>query len=110
MRGGGTAGLLGLARRAGRLVVGANGVRAALRREEAAVVVVAGDHSRRTDDKVIRLARARGVPVVPGPPAEELGRLLGRTAVQAVAVTDEHLARGILAGNAGRTAGGQSGD
>lgn len=107
---GGTAGLLGLARRAGRLVVGANGVRAALKRDEVAVVVVAGDRSDRTEDKVVRLARARGVPVVPGPAADEMGRLLGRTTVQAVGVTDEHLAQGILAGNAGRTAGGQSGD
>ena len=70
----------------------------------------AADVSARTSEKVVRLATARGIPVSTGPVAAELGRLLGRSAVQAVGVMDEHLARGILADSAGRMAGGRRGN
>ncbi len=59
------------------------------------MVVVAGDRSPRTDEKVGRLARARGIPVLVGPQAAVLGRQIGRTAVQAVGVQDAQLAAGI---------------
>ena len=89
-------GLLGLGARAGTVVVGTNGVRAALRRRELALVVVASDTSRRTVDKVARLAEALGTRTVIGPVAQELGRRVGRAAVQAVGVRDVHLAAGIV--------------
>lgn len=91
-------GLLGLGLKAGQVVVGTTGVRAALQRGELALVVVAGDRSPRTDEKVGRLARARGVTLVVGPPATRLGQPLGRDSVQAVGVRDHRLAAGILAG------------
>jgi len=81
--------------RAGTVVVGTSGVRAELQRGGVVLVVVAGDGSPRTEEKVGRLARARGVPVLMGPPAAELGRQIGRTAVQAVGVRDAQLAAGI---------------
>ncbi|MGD8726513.1 MAG: ribosomal L7Ae/L30e/S12e/Gadd45 family protein [Gemmatimonadales bacterium] len=88
--------LLGLGARAGSLVVGTNGVRAALKREELALVVVAADVSRRTEEKVLRLARAKGIRCLSGPVAVELGRVLGRTTVQVVGVRDAHLAAGMV--------------
>jgi len=78
--------------------VGTSGVREALRQGRVVLVVLAGEHARRTEEKVGRLARARGVPVLVGPPADELGKLVGRTSVQAVGVQDRHLAEGIRAG------------
>lgn len=87
--------LLGLGVRAGSVVVGTSGVREALRRGKVALVVLAGDYARRTDEKVGRLARARGVAVLVGPPATELGKRIGRSAVQALGVKDRHLAAGI---------------
>jgi ribosomal protein L7Ae-like RNA K-turn-binding protein len=89
--------MLGLAARARALLVGTGAVRDGLKAERVAVVLVAADRSPRTADKVERLARARGVPVVAGPSAEELGRSLGRGAVQAVGLTDAAMARGFLA-------------
>jgi ribosomal protein L7Ae-like RNA K-turn-binding protein len=89
-------GLLGLGARAGGLVVGANGVRAALQRDELALVVVAEDHGPRTEEKVLRLARGRGVKTVVGPGAAELGHRIGRGAIQCVGVRDERLAAGML--------------
>jgi ribosomal protein L7Ae-like RNA K-turn-binding protein len=89
-------GLLGLGARAATVVAGSGGVRAALQRDEVALVVVASDHSPRTEEKVLRLARARGVQALTGPPAAELGRRLGRGTLQVVGVRDKHLAAGII--------------
>ena len=91
----GSLGLLGLGLRAGQVVVGTTGVRAGLQRGDVRLVVVAQDRSPRTDEKVSRLAQARGIPLVEGPPADELGRRLGRDAVQAVGIKDARLAAGI---------------
>jgi ribosomal protein L7Ae-like RNA K-turn-binding protein len=97
--------LLGLGLRAGRVVVGVTGVRAGLQRESVHCVVLAADASARTRDKVERLAVARGIPVLRGPIAEQLGARLGRPPVQAVGVEDGALARGLVA-----SLGGVSGD
>ena len=93
--------LLGLGLRAGRVVVGVAGVRAQLKRGAVHCVVLAADASARTEEKVARLARARGVPVVRGPAAETLGAGLGRPAVQAVGGSDGALARGVVASMGG---------
>lgn len=89
--------LLGLGIRAGSVVAGTAGVRAAIKRGDVALVVVAEDHSRRTANKVVRLATASGVEVVVGPCASDLGRILDRDAVEAVGVRDPNLAEGIRA-------------
>jgi ribosomal protein L7Ae-like RNA K-turn-binding protein len=102
----GALGLLGLAARARQVLVGTGAVREGLRGNRVAAVVVAEDRSARTAEKVERLARARGVPVVAGPPAAELGRRLGRGAVQAAGLTDAAMARGFLAKLESGTAGG----
>jgi len=88
--------LLGLGLRAGRVVVGVTGVRAQLQRDGLSCVVLAADASARTREKVERLARARGVSVLAGPAALDLGAGLGRRPVQAVGVADAGLARGLL--------------
>ena len=90
-------GLLGLGMRAGSVVIGTAGVRAALRRDQLALVIFAGDRSRRTEEKVLRLVEARGVPWMEGPSADDLGNALGRRPVQAVGVRDAQLAAGIRA-------------
>lgn len=90
------AGLLGLGHKGGHLVIGVEGVRARLRQDRLAVVVIAADASRRTREKVERLAVARGVPVLVGPAAARLGGRLGRPPVQAVGVRDRALARGLM--------------
>ena len=90
-------GLLGLGMRSGQVVVGTNGVRAALQRGEIACVIVAEDCSPRTEEKVVRLARASGVPTLVGPASRALGSRLGRSPIQAVGVRDAQLAAGLTA-------------
>ena len=89
--------LLGLGLRAGNVVVGVAGVRAGLQRGKVACVVLAQDAGQRTIEKVARLAAAKGIPVLRGPVASELGAGLGRPPVQAVGVADRALARGLTA-------------
>jgi ribosomal protein L7Ae-like RNA K-turn-binding protein len=87
---------LGLGLRAGNLVIGVDGVRGGLQRDDFWCVVLANDASMRAVDKVVALARARDVPIVPGPSADYLGLKLGRPPVMVVGVTDRSLADGIL--------------
>ena len=93
----GLLGLLGLGMRAGSIVVGTSRVRAALRRDQLKLVIVAGDRSSRTEEKVLRLVEARGVPWVEGPSADDLGNAVGRPPVQTIGVRDAQLAAGIKA-------------
>lgn len=88
--------LLGLARRAGAVVIGTEAVRRGLRRGELGVVVLAADRSRRVEEKVEKLARYRDVPVIVGPAAVELGRILGKGPVGSAGVKRGELARAIL--------------
>ncbi|HEX5634679.1 MAG TPA: hypothetical protein VFX50_15660, partial [Gemmatimonadales bacterium] len=55
----------------------------------------------RTSEKVVRLAQAKGVPMVQGPDAVLLGERLGRPPVMVVGVRDRALAAGVM-GAAGR--------
>ena len=90
-------GLLGLGLRAGKVIVGVDGVRTGLRAGKCMLVVVAADASPRALEKVVRLAEGRGVPSVVGPPSADIGRRLGRPPVMVVGVRDPDLARGIRA-------------
>ncbi len=89
-------GLLGLGLRAGNLVVGVDGVRGGLQRDEFWCLVLAADASARAVGKVVALARAREIPIVPGPPADAMGTRLGRPPVMVVGVRDRSLADGIM--------------
>ena len=63
---------------------------------EFSCVVLAADASARARDKVVRLAAARGVPLLAGPAAELLGARLGTPAVMVVGVLDRALAAGLV--------------
>ena len=59
-------------------------------------VVVAEDASPRAVDKVVRLAAAKGVPLLEGPGAAAIGAQLGKPPVMAVGVRDRALAGGMV--------------
>jgi len=88
-------GLLGLGLRAGHVVIGVDAVRSALQGGRCACVVVAADAGPRAQEKVVRLARAKGIPLVAGPDAESLGARLGRPPVMVVGIRDRALAEGV---------------
>jgi ribosomal protein L7Ae-like RNA K-turn-binding protein len=92
----GLLGLIGLGHRGGRIVVGVDGVRKELQSGRCCCVVVAEDASPRTVEKVVRLAAAKGVPLVQGPTAVAMGTQLGKPPVMAVGVRDRALASGMV--------------
>jgi ribosomal protein L7Ae-like RNA K-turn-binding protein len=92
----GLLGLLGLGHRGGRIVVGVDAVRKELQAGKCWCVVVAEDASPRAMDKVVRLASAKGVPLLPGPCAAAIGAQLGKPPVMAVGVRDRALASGMV--------------
>ncbi len=89
--------LLGLGLKAGTIVLGSARVREMLKRDKIQLVVIANDLSRRTDEKVGRLARGKGVRIIEGPSSVDLGQRLGGNPIQAVGVIDCDLASGIVA-------------
>src|SRR5919109_3641485 len=99
----GLLGLLGLGQRARRIVVGVDAVRKALQAGKCWCVVVAEDASPRAVEKVVRLAAAKGVPLVNGPSAAAIGAQLGKPPVMAVGVRDRALADGIVSPAPART-------
>ncbi len=93
---GALSGALGLARRSGQLGFGARIVRERIRDGAARLVVVAGDASPRARERLARLCRQHGVPVVTCESGAALGRWLGLGILSAVAILDEGLASSIL--------------
>jgi len=89
-------GLLGLGLRAGNVVIGVEAVRRELQAGKCWCVVVAEDASPRAAEKVVRLAKAKKVPLVPGPRAAAIGAQLGKPPVMVVGVRDRALARGMV--------------
>lgn len=92
----GLLGLLGLGQRGRRIVVGVDAVRRELQAGKCWCVVVAEDASPRAVEKVVRLATAKGVPLVSGPRAAAIGAQLGKPPVMAVGVRDRALAGGMV--------------
>lgn len=89
-------GLIGLGFRGRLLVVGVDAVRKELQAGRCRCVVVADDASPRAVEKVVRLAAARGVPLLPGPSAGAIGAQVGKPPVMAVGVWDRALASGMV--------------
>jgi len=92
----GLLGLIGLGYRGRRIIVGEDGVRKELQAGTCWCEVVAEDASPRAVDKVVRLATAKGVPLLPGPSAAAIGAQLGKPPVMAVGVRDRALAGGMV--------------
>jgi ribosomal protein L7Ae-like RNA K-turn-binding protein len=90
-------GLLGLGRNAGGLVIGVDAVHRALQQGKVHCVVLASDASGRAQEKVVRSARGRHVPLLIGPDAAAIGVQLGKPPVMAVGVRDRALASGLVA-------------
>jgi ribosomal protein L7Ae-like RNA K-turn-binding protein len=87
--------------RSGKVVIGVDQVREGLRADRFVCLVVAEDASPRAQEKVVRLAAGRGIPLVGGPSAETIGSRLGRPAVMVVGVLDRALARGLVDAGSG---------
>ncbi|MCG8402385.1 MAG: L7Ae/L30e/S12e/Gadd45 family ribosomal protein [Firmicutes bacterium] len=89
------AGMLGLCRRAGKVISGTTVVEKGILRHEVKMLVLAADAAPRSKEKFIGLAREHKIPVVFYATKDELGKLLGKAPRTVAAITDEQIARGI---------------
>lgn len=89
------AGLLGLCRRAGKVISGETAVQSAILKNEVKLLILACDASKRSQENFMQLAKNNNIPVFHYSTKNELGFLLGKAPRAAVAITDEQLARGI---------------
>ncbi len=89
--------LLGLARRAGRLVLGSRAVRGAARTGSLAAVLLARDASARARDRIGPLLEARGISMVHCADRASLGDAVGHSPLTVVGITDPAVAHAIVA-------------
>lgn len=90
-------GLLGLARKAGKLELGEEPAGTACRGRKARLVLLACDAAENTADKAHRLAQTSNARCVRLPVTkEELGAALGRSSCAVAALTDEGFAKAFL--------------
>lgn len=90
------ASLLGLARRARKVVSGAEAVESALKRRTARLVLTAADASISSVARVRALAAEAGTACHPGLAKEELGAAVGAAPRACVAVMDAHFAEAVM--------------
>ena len=90
-------GLIGLGVRGRGAIVGVQQVREAAKRGKLFLAIAAPDASTNSLDKVLPLLLARGITVLAGPVAAELGAAFGRDATAVVGIVDRGLAKGIRA-------------
>jgi ribosomal protein L7Ae-like RNA K-turn-binding protein len=90
-------GLIGLGVRGRGAIVGVERVRDAAKRGKLYLAIAAPDASSNSLDKVVPLLQARGIGVLAGPPAAELGAAAGRDATAVIGIVDKGLAKGLRA-------------
>ncbi len=90
--------LLGLARRAGKLVLGDENCLKAVRSGAAQLVILASDASAGTSKKYADKCSHYHIPCIQPGNRSEIGRAIGRAEQVVVAVNDQGFARGILDG------------
>lgn len=89
------AGLLRLARKAGRIVIGIALTREAMRDGRARAVWIADDLAERRSRALHDRWRSSGVAIYRGWTKDELGDLAGKPAVAVLSVTDPNIAAGV---------------
>jgi len=87
--------MLGLARRAGKLVLGSDASADAVRGGKAYIVVVAEDASDRTKKLLHNKCHSFHVPLYEFSDCETLGMKLGKSAISVIAVSDKSFAKAI---------------
>jgi ribosomal protein L7Ae-like RNA K-turn-binding protein len=89
------AGLIRLARKAGRVVVGIALTRQSVREGRVRAVWIADDVSDRRSEALLDRWRSAGVEIYRGWTKDELGDLAGKAAVAVLSVTDPNIAAGV---------------
>lgn len=87
--------MLGLARRAGKLLYGSENVVMSARQGKVSLAVMAGDASERTKKLLTNKCKSFSVPLYEYSTKEELGKALGKSDISALGVSDRNFAKAI---------------
>lgn len=90
-----TVGMLGLARRAGKLIYGSDAAEKAVRSGKAKLVIVAEDASERTKKLMENKCKSFGVSLFYFLTASELGENFGKSDISVLAISDKNFAGAI---------------
>lgn len=85
-----------MGQRAGKLASGSLAVKSSINKGRVRLLLIAIDAAAQSVQDLNGLATTRGVPVISYGSKDDLGRLIGKSPRTALAITDEHMARGIL--------------
>ncbi|MGB9779340.1 L7Ae/L30e/S12e/Gadd45 family ribosomal protein [Caldanaerobacter sp.] len=99
--------ILGLARKAGKLVSGSYSVEKYLKTRKVFLVIMAEDLSRRSAEKFVNLCEAKRVPYLVYSNKQDLGKSIGREAVGIIAITDEGFMKLLQEAARGENHGGE---
>lgn len=88
-------GLIGLAKKAGKLALGEDGVKDAVRFGKAQLVIIAEDASENTKKSIINSSKYYGVKYYITATKEDLGHAVGKGISASVAVLDDGFAKNI---------------
>ena len=88
-------GLIGLAKKAGRVVTGESGVKDAVRFNKACLVIIAGDASANTTKSITDSCKYYGVSYYIMATKDILGHAVGNSYNAAICITDVGFAKGI---------------
>ncbi|MGI5899452.1 MAG: L7Ae/L30e/S12e/Gadd45 family ribosomal protein [Christensenellales bacterium] len=87
-------GMLGLCARAGRLTSGEDGVRIAVRKKQAALVIIDARASKGTREKAESLCKTHGTRLISAD--ADIGKAIGKEGRRLIAVTDPSFAKNLL--------------
>ncbi len=87
--------MLGLARRAGKLIYGSESVAVSARQGKARLVIMAGDASDGTKKLLRNKCKSFSVPLFEYSTKAELGKSLGKSDISALGVSDRNFAKAI---------------
>ncbi|HBT49378.1 MAG: Ribosomal protein HS6-type [Caldanaerobacter subterraneus] len=99
--------ILGLAKKAGKLVSGSYSVEKYLKTRKVFLVVIAEDFSKRSSEKFIKLCEDKKVPYLVYSNKRDLGRAIGREIVGIIAITDEGFMKLLKEAAKGENYGGE---
>ena len=85
--------LLGLCKRAGKLAAGETAAEQAIRKKQAALLILAEDASKNTKKKFTNSAAYYGLPLAEAGTKQELGRAIGAEERSIIAITEEGFAK-----------------
>jgi len=88
-------GMLGLARRAGKIIFGSDAAVSAVRSGGAKLVIMAEDASERTKKLMTNKCKSFSVPLYVFSNATELGNKIGKSDISVLAVSDKNFAKAI---------------